>query len=56
MSVYRCPKCNEIHNPLRMCKTELEDTLKTEKMNAKYGAERAFSNPLMNVDKSDLTR
>jgi len=56
MSVYRCPKCNEIHHPLRMCKKELEDALEADRISVRHGAEKAFSNPLLNVDKSDLTR
>ena len=56
MSVYRCPKCNEIHNPLRMCKKELEADFEAEKVECGRIATKAFSNPLLNVTKSDLTR
>jgi len=55
-SNFKCPRCNEVHEPTKMCPSALREALEAEKVELNRITARAFSNPLLNVTKSDLTR
>jgi hypothetical protein len=47
MSNYRCPKCKELHSPLRMCEAESREALRIEELEVDKLAKKVFQKDRM---------